>query len=73
MTRRISSSRPMTGSSLPARAVLGQVAAVALERLVGRLGMLRGDALAALDAEARALRTASAGAMPRAGCAGRRR
>ena len=37
MTRRISSSRPMTGSSLPWRGELGQVAAVLLERLVGRL------------------------------------
>ena len=47
MTRRISSSRPMTGSSLPARASARQVAAVALERLVGGLRVLGGDALAA--------------------------
>ena len=37
MTRRISSSRPMTGSSLPARASRREVAAVLLERLVGGL------------------------------------
>ena len=47
MTRRISSSRPMTGSSLPLRGELGEVAAVLLERLVGRLGILRRDALVA--------------------------
>ena len=47
ITRRISSSRPMTGSSLPSSADLGQVAAELLERLVGLLGILRGDALAA--------------------------
>ena len=50
MTRRISSSRPMTGSSLPARASVGQVAAVLLERRVGALRVRRGDALAAADA-----------------------
>ena len=37
MTRRISSSRPMTGSSLPGPGLLGQVAAVLLERLVRAL------------------------------------
>ena len=37
MTRRISSSRPMTGSSLPCWASVGEVAAVLLERLVGAL------------------------------------
>ena len=47
ITRRISSSRPITGSSLPALGELGQVAAELLERLVGALGILRGDALAA--------------------------
>ena len=47
ITRRISSSRPMTGSSLPSRAVLGEVAAVLLERLVLLLGVLAGDAVAA--------------------------
>ena len=47
MTRRISSSRPMTGSSLPCRGQLGQVAAVAFQGLVGRFGVLRGDALVA--------------------------
>ena len=40
MTRRISSSRPMTGSSLPCAGVLGEVAAVPLERLVLLLGVL---------------------------------
>jgi hypothetical protein len=38
MTRRISSSRPITGSSLPLARQLGQIAAVLLERLVGALG-----------------------------------
>ena len=47
MTRRISSSRPMTGSSLPCPASLRQVAAIFLERLVGRLRVLRRHALAA--------------------------
>ena len=47
MTRRISSSRPMTGSSFPSSAARGEVAAELLERLVGALGILRGDALAA--------------------------
>ena len=47
ITRRISSSRPITGSSLPASASAGQVAAELLERLVGALGILRRDALAA--------------------------
>ena len=37
----------MTGSSLPWRRQLRQVAAVLLQRLVGRLGILRGDALMA--------------------------
>ena len=32
MARRISSSRPITGSSFPARAKVGQVARVAIER-----------------------------------------
>ena len=47
MTRRISSSRPMTGSSLPLRGELGEVAAVLLERLVGGLGIGGRDALVA--------------------------
>ena len=47
ITRRISSSRPITGSSFPSSAACGQVAAELLERLVGALGILRGDALAA--------------------------
>ena len=37
ITRRISASRPITGSSLPARRVGDQVAAVLLQRLVGAL------------------------------------
>ena len=36
--RRISSSRPMTGSSLPARARLGQVARIFLQRVIGVFG-----------------------------------
>ncbi len=47
ITRRISSSRPITGSSLPLRASCGQVAAVLLQRLVGALRVLAGDALGA--------------------------
>ena len=47
MTRRISSSRPITGSSRPLRAGLDEVAPVLLERLVGRLRHVAGDALAA--------------------------
>ena len=46
MTRRISSSRPMTGSSLPLRGALGQVDAELLERLDLVLGRLVGDARA---------------------------
>ena len=47
MTRRISSSRPMTGSILPGAGRLGEVAAVLLERLVLLLGVLAGDPVAA--------------------------
>ena len=47
MTRRISSSRPMTGSSLPCAGGLGEVAAVLLEGLVLVLGVLAGDPVAA--------------------------
>ena len=47
ITRRISSSRPITGSSLPCLGGLGQVAAELLERLVAALGILRRDALPA--------------------------
>ena len=47
ITRRISSSRPITGSSLPRARQRGQVAAVLLQRLVGGLGVLAGHALAA--------------------------
>ena len=49
MTRRISSSRPITGSSLPWRRQLRQIAAVFFERFVGGFGILGGDALAAAD------------------------
>ena len=53
--------------------VRGQVAAVRLERLVGRLGVLRGDALAAADG-LRAHRGRPPGRRrPRPGCAARRR
>ena len=45
ITRRISSSRPITGSSLPCGGRLGQVAAEALERLELVLGVLVGDAV----------------------------
>ena len=43
-TRRISLSRPMTGSSLPSRAARGQVGGVLLQRLIGGLGVGAGDA-----------------------------
>ena len=49
ITRRISSSRPITGSSLPLRGGLGEVAPEALERLELVLGVLVGDAVAAAD------------------------
>ena len=42
-TRRISVSRPMTGSSLPSRARVGEVDAVLLQRLVGALRVRAGD------------------------------
>ncbi len=54
MTRRISSSRPMTGSSLPATGIVGQVPAVILERLVGLLGVSAGHPMAAAHFVARA-------------------
>ena len=41
MARRISSSRPITGSSLPVARRLGQVARVFLQRVVALLGRLR--------------------------------
>ena len=47
ITRRISASRPMTGSSLPSSADLGEIDAVLLQRLVRRLGVLAGDAAVA--------------------------
>jgi hypothetical protein len=47
MTRRISSSRPMTGSILPSAAAAGEVLAVLLERGELLLGVLVGDAVAA--------------------------
>ena len=49
MTRRISSSRPMTGSSLPWRASVGEIAGVLLQRLELGLGLGVGDALRAAD------------------------
>ena len=49
MVRRISSSRPITGSSLPSRRRLGEVARVFLQRVVGVLG--RGDVGGAALAE----------------------
>ena len=57
MTRRISSSRPMTGSSLPVARRLGEVAAVLLERLVLLLGVLAGDPVAAAHLAQRAQQT----------------
>ena len=56
MTRRISSSRPMTGSSVAALGGLGQVAAVLLQRLVLVLGVGVGHARRA--AHLRAARSA---------------
>ena len=49
MTRRISASRPMTGSSLPLARLGDEVAAVLLQRLVGRLGHRARHALSAAD------------------------
>ena len=49
IVRRISSSRPITGSSFPASAAAVEIAAVLRERLVGAFGILRGDALAAAN------------------------
>ena len=47
IVRRISSSRPITGSSLPGLGGGGEVAAELRQRLVGALGILRRHALAA--------------------------
>ncbi len=47
ITRRISSSRPMTGSIFPLARERGEVAPVFLQRLVFALGILIGDALRA--------------------------
>ena len=47
MMRRISSSRPMTGSILPGARGLGEIAAVLLERLVLLLGVVARDAVRA--------------------------
>src|SRR2546426_5174236 len=47
ITRRISSSRPITGSSPPLARLLGEVAGEALERLVLLLGLLVDDAMRA--------------------------
>ena len=49
MTRRISSSRPMTGSILPVAGAGGEVLAVLLQRLELLLGVLRRDAVRAAD------------------------
>ncbi len=49
ITRRISSSRPITGSSLPGLRGLGQVAPELRERLIAALRILRGHALASPD------------------------
>jgi hypothetical protein len=64
MTRRTSSSRPMTGSSLPLAGQIGQVAAVAGERLVGRLRVLRGDPLVAAHLSHGAIQRVLRGAQP---------
>ena len=48
-TRRISASRPMTGSILPVAGQLDEVAAVLLERLVLVVGVLVGDPLRPAD------------------------
>ena len=58
-TRRISASRPMTGSSLPGRGVGDQVAAVLLQRLVGDLRHRRGHPLVAADRWSAPARNAS--------------
>ena len=58
ITRRISASRPMTGSSWPSRACCGQVDAVLLQRLVGALGVLRGHP--GVPADLRRTRSSSA-------------
>ena len=47
IVRRISSSRPITGSSLPGLGERGEVTAVLLERLIAGLGILRRHALPA--------------------------
>jgi hypothetical protein len=39
IVRRISSSRPITGSSLPSRAAFGQVAGIFLQRVIALLGI----------------------------------
>ena len=48
-TRRISSSRPMTGSSFAAARLLGQIAGITLQRLVFGFGILVGNFLRAAD------------------------
>ena len=50
ITRRISSSRPMTGIDLSLARERGQIAAVFFQRLVFALGILIGDALVAAHA-----------------------
>ena len=56
IVRRISSSRPITGSSLPLARALGEVDRVLLERLALALGLLRVDAGAAANRLDRVLR-----------------
>ena len=71
-TRRISVSRPMTGSSLPSRAALGEVHSSTSQRLVGALRVLAGDPARAAAhlrrsrraAHRRGAGVASAGAAP---------
>ena len=53
ITRRISSSRPITGSSLPLPGLFGQIDGIALQRLIFRFGILVGHALRAAHRDQR--------------------
>ena len=53
ITRRISSSRPITGSSLPRARLLGEIDGVALQRLIFRFRILIGHALRAAHRDQR--------------------
>ena len=64
MTRRISSSRPMTGSSSACPRLRSQVAAIFLERRVGAFGVLGGHPLTAAHALERLEDGLAAGGMP---------